>query len=81
MAKLIDLTDQTFERLTVISRAGTYVSPDGMSKVALWLCRCECNKEVVVLGRNLRSGLTRSCGCLRRETSALQHPRRKSNHT
>ncbi len=30
----------------------------------LWRCRCDCGGETVVQGKNLRSGRTRSCGCL-----------------
>ena len=29
--------------------------------------RCSCGTVVVVLGKRLRRGTTRSCGCLRRE--------------
>lgn len=48
-------------------------------------CRCECGGETVVVGKNLRSGSTRSCGCLRREKSAeaarrLDHPGAKPRH-
>lgn len=69
MSKLIDLTGRKFERLRVITRAGTYLSPDGDGKAAMWLCECECGEETIVLGRNLTTGATRSCGCLRREKS------------
>lgn len=40
---------------------------------ALWLCKCSCNgdnSETVVIGSDLRSGKTKSCGCLRKETSS-----------
>ena len=30
-------------------------------------CRCDCGNDAVVLVRALRSGITRSCGCIRRE--------------
>lgn len=33
----------------------------------LWVCDCECGAEVYASGTNLRSGSTKSCGCLRRE--------------
>ena len=61
-AKVIDLTDMTFGRLTVVGRAPrpAYYARKG----AWWLCRCECGKEVAVDGQNLRSKNTRSCGCL-----------------
>lgn len=64
MGKVIDLTGQKFGRLTVIERA---VLNKGS---ALWRCRCDCGSGVVVSSSNLRSGHTKSCGCLRKETSA-----------
>lgn len=33
-----------------------------------YLCRCECGKEIIVLGSNLIRGGTKSCGCLRHDT-------------
>lgn len=30
----------------------------------MWLCKCECGKQKSVLGSSLRSGHTKSCGCL-----------------
>ncbi len=62
MGKLIDLTGQRFGRLTVVQRAGT--SKQGR---ALWLCRCTCGKETVVLSSSLRRGATQSCGCIHSE--------------
>lgn len=56
----IDLTGEIFEYLTVIKRYGS--DDRGEAK---WLCKCECGKEVVVLGSNLRTGHTQSCGCIR----------------
>lgn len=34
-----------------------------------WICRCDCGAETEVRGQLLRSGVTRSCGCLRDEMS------------
>jgi hypothetical protein len=31
---------------------------------SLWLCRCECGKEKIILGPSLKNGDTKSCGCL-----------------
>lgn len=67
--KLIDLTGQRFGRLTVIKKAKPYKSPDGLSHTTQWLCRCDCGKEVIVMGVNMKHGFTKSCGCLRSETS------------
>lgn len=66
--RLIDLTGQTFGRLTVIERVGTYVSPGGQKKPT-WSCTCQCGIAAVVTGNNLRSGQVQSCGCLLREAT------------
>ncbi len=59
----LDLTGQEYGRLTVLSPAGTI---DGD---ATWRCRCESGNEVTVRTTSLRSGNTRSCGCLVREAN------------
>lgn len=61
MTKAIDLTGQRFGRLTAESRVGS------QNGCALWLCRCDCGKSVKVQTRRLRSGNTKSCGCIHRE--------------
>jgi hypothetical protein len=68
MTAVIDITGQTFGRLTALcsthrsKRHGYY-----------WRCQCICGTKLNVLGWHLRSGNTRSCGCLQTET------RRQSN--
>lgn len=37
----------------------------------MWLCRCECGKEIVVEAYNLKTGHTQSCGCLQREATSV----------
>jgi hypothetical protein len=56
-----NLLGQRFNRLTVLERAGSH------KRNALWLCVCDCGKEVIVRAANLHREVTRSCGCLRRE--------------
>ena len=63
MSRLIDLSGQTFGQLTVLDRAGR----DDTGKT-LWRCRCECGRIANVTGLNLRTGNTKSCGCLKRRT-------------
>ena len=67
MGALIDLTGKRFDRLEVVQRAGTLYKYNARGHVLrtepTWLCRCDCNKEVVVRGVNLREKRTRSCGC------------------
>ena len=61
MAK--DLVGHRYGRYTVTSRA------ENKGAAPYWHCRCECGTEKVVSGGNLRSGDTKSCGCLNREMS------------
>lgn len=58
-----DYTGLTFHRLTVIERCDDFVGKNGR-RMDRWLCRCECGNITKVYGRNLRIGLTKSCGCL-----------------
>lgn len=62
MPKLKDLTGKTFGRLTVVRRVGT-----DRNKKPLWLCKCSCGKEKLVISQSLINGVTKSCGCLQRE--------------
>lgn len=62
MPKLVDLTGRRFGRLVVIKR----VDNDKCNKVR-WLCQCDCEKEIIVIGGHLKSGNTKSCGCLQKE--------------
>ena len=60
MSKVCDIKGQRFGTLTVLKRAES--SKDGK---ASWICRCDCGNEIVVVGKNLRNGNTKSCGCQR----------------
>lgn len=39
---------------------------------AYWLCKCNCGNEIIVRGRDLQSGNTKSCGCLFQEVRNKQ---------
>jgi hypothetical protein len=66
MTALIDITGQTFGRLTAIERAGS------RGNHALWRCRCSCGQEAIVIGKLLRIGHTKSCGCWRSDNWFIQ---------
>lgn len=73
MGAFIDLTGQTFGRLTVIERAENLYPAPGCSngsRVA-WRCRCECGRECITTGQALRKGTTKSCGCLAKEAGRI----------
>ena len=61
--KLKDISGQKFGRLTVLYR----VFPNSKQGSARWHCVCECGKEIDVDGVKLRTGHTKSCGCLVKE--------------
>lgn len=54
-----DITGQRFNSLTVTSFA--YCDERGE---AHWNCICDCGKQTTTTGHRLRSGKTKSCGCL-----------------
>lgn len=65
MSRIIDLTEQRFGRLTVVSRADNYKGGH-----ARWNCVCSCGNTTTVIGSCLRNGSTKSCGCIRDEKTA-----------
>ena len=63
MSHTIDMTGQRFGKLTVIEMAAQEQTQKG--KGTRWRCLCDCGKETVVQGVNLRRGQHQSCGCAR----------------
>jgi hypothetical protein len=57
-ARLNNLTGQTFNQLSVQSRAET---KRGKQR---WNCQCACGKPTTVTTNALKSGAVKSCGCL-----------------
>jgi hypothetical protein len=62
MTKMVDLAGQRFGRLVVLHRV-----LDKTPGRARWAVLCDCGTQKAVNGDGLRSGRSRSCGCLRRE--------------
>lgn len=73
MPNKIDLTGQRFGRLVVVEEAGA-----NKGGRILWRCKCDCGKISVVVGYNLRSGNTKSCGCYNKETLSKVAKKRRS---
>jgi len=64
MGKIIDLTGKKFGKLTVIRKIDKSESlQTPKTGHPYWLCICNCGKNVIVGGQNLRTGHTKSCGC------------------
>ena len=66
MSKMIDETGNRYGRLTVLYKANTHISPSG-KKIVYWHCKCDCGNEKDICGTSLRTGLTKSCGCIQKE--------------
>lgn len=62
MGEFKNICGKRFGRLTVIRCTGE----DGHGHY-LWLCDCACGHQAVSAGNDLRSGHTKSCGCVRLE--------------
>lgn len=63
-----NLSKKQFGLLTVIEQADDYIANDG-KHYAQWKCKCDCQNIITVLGRSLKSGHTKSCGCLHNQQS------------
>lgn len=62
MPKIVNwstLVGQKFHRLTVVSLSEERV----LDRPSL-LCRCDCGKTIIVPAKAVKSGNTKSCGCL-----------------
>lgn len=62
--------------LTVIERAEN--DKEGHAK---WKCLCDCGNEVIVLGKHLRSGNTKSCGCYQKSRARESNLKRGGDLT
>ena len=59
---IIDLTGQRFGKLVVIAMNRKHTD----SHIIQWECQCDCGCTTFVERKALRSGMTKSCGCLYR---------------
>lgn len=72
MPRRLDLIGETFGQLTVVGDAGRHHGNGGGS---VWVCLCSCGSTVNVRSIHLRSGHTKSCGCLATTQNGLSnHP-------
>lgn len=62
MGKIKDLTGEVFGKLKVIE-----MTPERRNRQVVWKCECECGNTTYVVGQALRTGHTKSCGCLNYE--------------
>jgi hypothetical protein len=59
---MVDLSGQRFGRLIALS---SFQKPN--NNRYFWNCKCDCGETVIVASHHLRSGATKSCGCIKKE--------------
>lgn len=59
--RFINEEGNKYGKLTVLEFAGW-----SNKRGSTWKCQCECGNIVIVEGTNLKTGNTKSCGCIRR---------------
>jgi hypothetical protein len=64
-----NIVGEKFGRLTVLAFKGR-----GAYSYFNWECQCECGTVLTILSRELKSGDTKSCGCLKREVAGNNAP-------
>lgn len=69
MAPINVSVGERFTRLRIVSEIERRIFPGGQP-ARTFLCQCDCGSEVVVALARLRSGMSKSCGCLRAERAS-----------
>lgn len=62
-----DIKGSKYYRLLVMRFVG-HKPIGGVNKLA-WECLCECGNKIICIGDAIKSGNTKSCGCLKSETT------------
>lgn len=60
MSLFIDITGNQYGKLKVIQ-----LHCGGYGSTPTWECMCDCGNQCIVVGHKLKSGHTKSCGCLK----------------
>ena len=65
--RAVDISGKKFGRLTVVR-----LTDERRNHHCVWECICDCGCRAMVIGSSLRSGVTRSCGCLSLEAKTAR---------
>jgi hypothetical protein len=69
---------QKFNRLTVIEEVEKLRYKN--QTVKRFLCKCECGNEKIIIGKHIRNGSTKSCGCFNIEVSSDRGKKQFTKH-
>ena len=72
-----DMTGQRFGRLVALREVDNSAYK---SNASMWECRCDCGNVIVTQGSALRSGHTKSCGCLYIELASERATKHGMSH-
>ena len=75
----IDIVGLKYGRLTVLQKDGIRAKPCGKTNI-YWLCKCDCGNYATASTSDLRSGNTKSCGCLKKENAFKVGNKPKMKH-
>lgn len=75
MGDRVQMVGKTFGRLLILSKL-----PYKINNQFVFSARCSCGTIRAVVGHNVRSGKTKSCGCFRREYRALPPEKADKNY-
>lgn len=75
MSKQIDIAGKRYGLLVPLYR----VENDKYGRSA-WMCKCDCGTKKVISANDMRSGKTRSCGCLEKYNRSIFGTRSKRTH-
>jgi len=75
-AKLDIKRGDKFSRLTIMEEIAPYIPKPGKQKQRKFRCLCSCGNKTEVVLRDLRSGNTKSCGCLNYESWNKYRPKK-----
>ena len=73
---MIDLTGKRFGRLI-----GVKFSHKTKKRDYFWVFKCDCGNNKTINSNSVRRGLTKSCGCLSRETTSILKKKHGLSHT
>ena len=65
MGVIKDISGNRYGKLVAVKR----IERKYKDRKSRWICKCDCGKETVVAIDKLQSGITKSCGCLKKEAS------------
>lgn len=75
MTKLKNMIDYKFFGCIVLKRV------ENKGKSVCWLCKCKCGNDFIARGSDIRTGNTKSCGCLNKKVAgdkARKHGKRNT---